>query len=111
MAQDPAKPASSWRKRVLAWGLALLALTFVATVVPLRDRCVDPLAVPGQHGQVAVTRDAAGCLVHRAEGAARDARISAAECDRLKCEPGLLTSLSGARISVLVGLLGLYLTG
>src|SRR5438552_7826951 len=111
MANDSAKaatsgPRSSWRKRVLAWGLALAALTFVATVVPIRDRCQGPGGAP--HAQVAVTRDAAGCLLHRVGG---DFRIPPAECDRLKCEPGLVSSFAGARLPVVAGLLALYFAG
>ncbi len=45
-AAPPGAPAGpvSWRKRAFAWGLALVALAFVESGVPMRDRCADPSA-------------------------------------------------------------------
>jgi glycosyltransferase 2 family protein len=94
--------AGRWR-RVLSWALALAALAFVAWAVPVRDRCWDPRAPKSTH--VAVTRGAAGCLLHLASG---DVRVDAAACSQLKCEPGVVSTLSRARRGVILALLGVY---
>ena len=57
--------------RALSWALALTALAFVAWVVPVRDRCWDAAAPAST--RVAVSRDAAGCLLHLRSGAMRSA--------------------------------------
>ncbi len=106
-----AAPASAWRRRLFAWGLALAALAFVATRVPLRDRCEDPSAPAALAGTkaatVAVSRMHAGgaCVIHRPQA---EERLDAADCARLKCEPGILSTLAGARIGMLLGLCALY---
>jgi uncharacterized membrane protein YbhN (UPF0104 family) len=89
--------------RALRWAIALVALAFVVSVVPLRDRCWDPHAP--QSTRVVVTRDPAGCVLHVRSG---DVSIDADACGRLRCEPGLSSTLAGARVDVLVLLVGLY---
>ena len=108
-----ARPAAgtNWRKRILAWGLACVALAFVANAVPVHDRCDDPSSesAPGVKGaRVAVSRDGASCVLHRAAG---DVRMSAAECAQLRCEPGLASTLEGARVGLLAALLAFYFLG
>jgi uncharacterized membrane protein YbhN (UPF0104 family) len=100
---------------VFAWGLALVALGFVVHSVPVRDSCVDPeVAAVGQDAKparVAVSREAdsgGGCVVHRPEG---DARLAAPECAKLSCEPGLLSTLAGARLGLLAAFLAVYFLG
>jgi glycosyltransferase 2 family protein len=89
--------------RLLSWLLALVALSFVAWVVPVRDRCWDPRAP--QSTRVSVTRDDAGCVLHLRTG---DVREASEECASLKCEPGLASTLEHARLGVAAGLLALY---
>jgi uncharacterized membrane protein YbhN (UPF0104 family) len=109
-----APPRTSWRKRVFAWGLATVALTFVVYVVPLRDRCDDPRSAPVTAAEglrarrLAVSRAPGGCVLHRPDG---DERLGAPDCARLKCEPGLASTLEGARVGSLVALLALYFFG
>lgn len=91
------------RRRWLSWGLALAALTFVAWQVPIRDRCWDPRAPASTH--VAVSRDASGCVLHIH---AEQVRLSPERCADLKCEPGVVTTLRGARVGVIGGLFVLY---
>jgi uncharacterized membrane protein YbhN (UPF0104 family) len=92
--------------RLLKWALALVALAFVAWVVPMRDRCWDPRAPSST--RVAVTRDAASCVLHLKTG---DVTIPAADCADLRCEPGLAPTLAHARGGVLATLLAIYLLG
>ncbi|HEX8794288.1 MAG TPA: lysylphosphatidylglycerol synthase transmembrane domain-containing protein [Polyangiaceae bacterium] len=89
--------------RVLSWMLALVALAFVAWVVPVRDRCWDPHAP--RSTRVSVTRDDAGCVLHLRTG---DVREPAEECASLQCEPGLASTVEHARLGVAAGLLALY---
>jgi len=89
--------------RVLSWVLALVALAFVAWVVPVRDRCWDPQAP--QSTRVSVTRDDAGCVLHLKSG---DVHVAREECGTLQCEPGLASTLTHARLGVAAGLLALY---
>ena len=89
--------------RVLSWMLALVALAFVAWVVPVRDRCWDPRAP--QSTRVSVTHDDAGCVLHLQTG---DVHVPREECANLQCEPGLASTLTHARLGVAAGLLALY---
>jgi hypothetical protein len=93
-------------RRVLSWALALSALAFVAWAVPLRDHCWDPRAP--RSTRVAVTREPSGCLLHVASGVIR---YDAAHCAELKCEPGVVSTIAGARLGWLVALLGVYALG
>ena len=90
----------------LQWGLAIVALTFVAWVVPVRDRCRDAQAP--RSTSVTVTRDDHGCVLHVRSG---DVRVDAAACARLQCEPGIASTLSHARVGVLLGALAVYAAG
>jgi uncharacterized protein (TIRG00374 family) len=96
--------------KLVAWGLAVAALAFVAWVVPVRDRCWDPHAPTTT--KVAVTRDGpAGqgtCVLHLSTG---EVRISAAECASLQCEPGVTSALASARPWPVLALLVLYVLG
>lgn len=106
MSEVAAAPAQTRRLRlgrVLSWMLALVALAFVAWVVPVRDRCWDPRAP--QSTRVSVSRDDAGCVLHLRTG---DVHVAREECASLQCEPGLASTLEHARLGVAAGLLGLY---
>ena len=92
--------------KLLSWALAISALVFVAWVVPLRDRCWDPRAASSTH--VAVSRDAAGCVLHLQTG---EVRIEQAECAQLHCEPGVATAFVSARVGILAALLVVYAAG
>ncbi|MCL2449412.1 MAG: flippase-like domain-containing protein [Polyangiaceae bacterium] len=93
--------------RALSWAIALLALGFVAWIIPLRDRCHDPRSP--RSTEVAVSRDAGGgCVLHIPSG---DVSIGEADCGALRCEPGVVSTLGGARWGVLVGLLAVYALG
>ncbi|HEY3822218.1 MAG TPA: lysylphosphatidylglycerol synthase transmembrane domain-containing protein [Polyangiaceae bacterium] len=92
--------------RILAWVLAIVALAFVAWVVPVRDRCWDPRAP--ESTKTSVTRELDGCVLHLRTG---EVRIPAADCASLRCEPGLASTLSHARPGVLAALLALYAFG
>jgi uncharacterized membrane protein YbhN (UPF0104 family) len=89
--------------RALSWVLALVALVFVAWVVPVRDRCWDPQAPHST--RVSVTRDDAGCVLHLQSG---DVHVAREECATLQCEPGLASTMEHARLGVAAGLLALY---
>jgi len=108
-ARPPAGPRG--RKRVLAWGLACVAFAFVAYAVPIRDRCDDP-ASQGASGaeriRVAVSREGEACVLHRPSG---DVRLPAVDCARLRCEPGLASTMEGARVGLLALLLVAYFAG
>ncbi len=93
-------------RRALPWVLAVAALSFVAWMIPVRDRCWDPRAPHSTH--VAVTRSDAGCVLHIPSG---DVPIDAAGCAELRCEPGLVSTFAHARLGVLAGLLALYAVG
>ena len=93
-------------RKWLSWGLALVALLFVIRQVPVRDRCWDARAAKSTH--VAVTRDAQGCVLHLDTG---EVRVSPAECATLTCEPGVVTTLGGAKVGVLAALFALYVAG
>lgn len=100
--------------KLLSWGLALAALTFVAWVVPVRDRCWDPNAPTTT--KVVVTREApvagqgtvGACTLHLRSG---DVHYPADECARLKCEPGVVSALAHAQPLPVLGLLVLYALG
>jgi uncharacterized membrane protein YbhN (UPF0104 family) len=89
--------------QLLSWALALVALAFVAWVVPVRDRCWDPRAP--ESTKVTVTHQDDGCVLHVRSG---DVRIDAAECAALRCEPGVASTFAHARPGVLAALLALY---
>jgi uncharacterized membrane protein YbhN (UPF0104 family) len=98
----------AWKRfsaaKLLAWALAIAALAFVVSSVPVRDRCWDPRA-PGST-PVGVTRDSSGwCVKHLAGG---EVRIGAQECNSLRCEPGLASTLVGARPLPLLAIVVLY---
>ncbi len=93
-------------RRVLSWALAIVALAFVAWVVPLRDRCWDPHAPKST--RVAITREASGCVLHLTSG---DVQIDASSCAQLTCEPGVVSTLAGARPGVILAVMGVYAFG
>lgn len=99
--------------KLLSWGLALAALTFVVWVVPVRDRCWDPHAP--RTTKVAVTREApaagqaaGACVLHLQTG---DVRYPAEDCARLKCEPGMVSALAHAQPLSVLALLVVYALG
>jgi uncharacterized membrane protein YbhN (UPF0104 family) len=93
-----------WR-RLLPWVLAILAFSFVAWQVPVRDRCWDPHT---SSTKVAVSRAEAGCMLHLSSGAVT---ISAQQCAELKCEPGVLSTFRAAKLGVIAALFGVYVLG
>jgi len=92
--------------RILAWALAILALAFVAWVVPVRDRCWDPRAPAST--KVSVSREDDACVLHLRTG---EVRISSTDCAGLRCEPGVASTLTHVRPGVLTALLALYAFG
>jgi uncharacterized protein (TIRG00374 family) len=97
----------AWKKRLFAWLLAVAAGAFIAYVVPIRDRCVDP-RVP-RSTEVAVSRGAGGaCVLHIASG---DVTYPAGECAELKCEPGLASTLERVHAWMLAPLFAIYFAG
>lgn len=108
MAKAPEREAKKWNlKRVFAWALAVVALSFVAYVVPIRDRCEDP-DVRTSSTRVAVSRRADGCTLHIRSG---DVVISAEQCARLRCEPGLASTFAHVRLGLAAALFGAYCVG
>jgi uncharacterized membrane protein YbhN (UPF0104 family) len=91
-------------KGALSWLLAVAALSFVAWAVPVRDRCWDERTPT--HTTVSVSRDADRCVLHLKSG---DVTIDAAECAKLRCDPGLASTVAHARAGVIAALLALYL--
>lgn len=94
------------QRRVLSWALALVALAFVVWAVPLRDRCWDPRAPKST--RVGITREPSGCLLHLTSG---EVRVDASTCAQLKCEPGVVSTLVGARPGVILAMMGVYAFG
>jgi glycosyltransferase 2 family protein len=92
--------------RILFGAIAFAAIAFVVWVVPLRDRCWDAHAPAST--RITVTRMVDGCILHATSG---DVLIPASECARLRCEPGVASTLSRARLVVVAGLLALYAAG
>ncbi len=90
-------------RRALSWGLAIVAVAFVAWMTPVRDRCWDARAPNST--RVPLTRDASGCVLHVRSG---DVRIDAAPCAQLKCEPGILSTFAQVRLGLVAGLFALY---
>jgi uncharacterized membrane protein YbhN (UPF0104 family) len=98
-------PTRSRLRRVLPWLLAIAAVSFVAWMMPVYDRCWDPRAPQSTH--VAVSREApgGGCVLHLKSG---DVTVGARECGELRCEPGIVSTLLHARVGILVAMLGVY---
>jgi uncharacterized protein (TIRG00374 family) len=90
-------------RRLTSWALALVALAFVAWVIPVRDRCWDPAAP--RSTRAAVSHESTGCVLHLHSG---DVAISVDQCSRLQCEPGLETTFARARVGAVAALLALY---
>jgi glycosyltransferase 2 family protein len=93
------------RRRAVTFGLAILAVGFVAYVVPVRDRCFypgDAPAAPAVAGpkpaRAPMSRAPDGCILHAPGG---DLRLPPSVCARLDCEPGLASTLAGARLGLL----------
>ncbi len=84
----------------------MAALSFVAWMIPVRDRCWDPRAPESTH--VAVSRSAAGCELHLRSG---DVSIDATECAELRCEPGIVSTFAHARVGIVGALLIVYVFG
>jgi len=79
--------------------ISIVGLAFVLWVLPVRDVCRDP-ARPDL-GSAPLSRAESGCVIHGARG---DRRLDAAQCAALRCQPGLVTTLSQARVGVVLGL-------
>ncbi len=107
---DPSRPRLSLFRRarrvaarVAAPVVGVLALGLVVAVVPLRDRCEAPQVAPVQtvapvaKGPVE-RRDDGSCILHAKPA---DTSLDPATCAQLRCEPGLLTVLSHARLGLL----------
>ncbi len=91
-------------RRVFRWALVVTAISFMAWIVPVRDRCWDPDAPISTRAPV--SREASACVLHLRTG---DVRIDASQCDRLRCEPGLSSTFGHARLGFLAALLVVYL--
>ncbi len=91
---------------IVRWVVALAAFGFVAWIIPVRDRCWDPLAPTSTRAPV--SRTGAQCILHVRSG---PVTLGSAECARLRCEPGLESTFARARLGVLVALLALYAAG
>jgi uncharacterized membrane protein YbhN (UPF0104 family) len=94
------------RRALLSWLLSIVAIAFVAWIVPVRDRCVDPARPAGP--RVARVDTAEGCALRR-DG--REEPLAKAACEALSCEPGLATTLRSAQPKTLAALLLVYLGG
>lgn len=91
---------------MFAWAVTLSALSFVAWIIPVRDRCWDPRAPASTRAPV--TRSTEGCVLHLRSGSVL---IDADQCGRLKCEPGVVSTLVDTRPAALAALLLLYALG
>jgi uncharacterized membrane protein YbhN (UPF0104 family) len=92
--------------RVLSAALALAAIAFVVSVVPVRDLCWDDRSPHAT--RTTVSRVAEGCVLHIPSG---DVFLDARECARLRCEPGLVSAFGHVRLDVLAWLVVLYAAG
>lgn len=102
-------PRRALVRRLLSVLLAGIAIAFVALVVPVRDRCIDPAS--GQK-LVRVLETAGGpgaCRLERKN--APPIVLGPEACRELSCEPGLATVFGAARPSWLAMMLGLYFVG
>ncbi len=91
------------RRRALTYGLAILAVGFVAYVVPVRDRCFEPTDPPAAASganptRAPLSREPDACILH---GSGGDVRLAPPACARLDCEPGLASTLAHARLGLL----------
>ncbi len=96
-------------RRVLPWILAVVAVSFVAWMMPVRDRCWDPHAP--RSTRVAVTQvdgPAGGCTLHLRSG---DVSIDAPACAQLTCEPGIVSTFQHAHLGVILAMWGVYWLG
>lgn len=97
-------------RRALPFLLAAIAIGFVAKVVPIRDRCLDP--VSNERSVRVVTPD--GCLLEpppRAGELIAPRHLSAADCASLTCEPGLASVFERVRLPWLLAMMALYFVG
>lgn len=93
-------------RQALKWGLCILAVAFVATRVPLHDRCTDP-SQPSAPA-FSIRRDDGGCTILPKDGAPAGqgpVLLTPPQCAELRCEPGFLSSIRGARVDMVFGLL------
>ncbi len=93
-------------RRAISWTLVVAAVSFVAWVIPIRDRCREP-SEPNS-ARVAVTWDAGACVLHRRGG---DARLDGPACARLDCEPGIASTFSRTNKSIVLAMLAVYFLG
>lgn len=104
----PAPPMrSALAKRLFALALAGAAAIFVAVVVPIRDRCVEPTT----GAKLVRVDEGTGC---RLERVGEPPLILAREgCDTLKCDVGLATILGRAKARPIsfLGILAVYFLG
>ncbi len=108
MPEGPEKQTTKARLgRYAMWVLALVALSFVAWAVPIRDRCLEPGA-SSDTSKVSVTREADGCTLYSKAG---PTRIGSQRCGQLTCEAGLATTLAHTRLEFLLGMVLLYFAG
>lgn len=96
------------RRALFGLLLTLVSLTFVAWVVPIRDRCLDPGAAEAAPKR-ALTRDASGCTLTGRGAPPR--RLTLEECGSLRCEPGLATAVGRSRADVMALAALLYAIG
>jgi glycosyltransferase 2 family protein len=95
-------------RQTLRWALAIVALSFVAWIVPVRDRCWDAQAPASTRVAVSRGERDGGCVLHLRTG---EVHVGAAACAQLRCEPGVATAFASARPGIIVALVGLYALG
>ncbi len=103
----PAKPKAALMKRAFAILLAGAAAAFVAVVVPIRDRCIEPTS----GAKLVRVDDGAGC---RLERVGEPSLVFAPDrCAALSCEVGLASILGRAKERPVgfLGMLALYFLG
>lgn len=93
-------------RRAISWAIVVAAVSFVAWVIPIRDRCGDPSS-PGVP-RVATTWRGGGCVLH---GAGGDTRLDAPACARLDCEPGVASTFARTDKGVVAAMLAVYFIG
>lgn len=105
---SPQSSASAVR-RFLPYVLAVAAVSFVAWMMPVRDRCWDPHAPHST--KVAVTQASGaggGCVLHLKSG---EVTIDAPACAQLTCEPGIVSTFEHANIGIIFGMWVVYWLG
>jgi uncharacterized membrane protein YbhN (UPF0104 family) len=104
--RDRARPGRPALRRAISWVVVVAAVSFVAWVIPIRDRCRDPASKAAP--RVGVTWVSGGCVLHER---GREVRLDAPACARLDCEPGIASTFARTDKTIVLAMLAVYFLG